>query len=135
MGDVRTAAGLFYAEVVSAIQITFVGLMAVSYGAIWIRMKSTTSLIDVNSARYRKSAKMMMIFVVVFIFQWWPMVLASTWLLLAQPPDAVFMIFVVIVNLRGVYNCVAYTLIRRRFKKQQQQAKVTNGPKDATQDK
>ena len=114
--DMRTRAGLIYAQVISIVQILLFSAIALSYGAIFIKMRQTTKLIDVNAARYRNSAKMMTIFVVVFIFQWWSLILVNIWSMVSRPPDALFILPVVVINLGGVYNCIAYTVIRYRFK-------------------
>ena len=114
--DMRTRAGLVFGELIGIVQILFFSVIAFSYGSIVIKIRQTTKLIDVNAARYRNSAWMMSIFVAVFIFQWWPLVLVNIWSMVRLPPDALFVPTVVILNLGGVYNCLAYTVIRRRFK-------------------
>jgi hypothetical protein len=51
-------------------------------------------------------------------------VVADVWGMLAVPPAGMLITTVVFVNLGGVYNCIAYTVIRRRL----QQQKATRGP-------
>ena len=114
--DMRTRAGVIYAQVISIIQILLFSAIALSYGAIFIKMRQTTKLIDVNAARYRNSAKMMTIFVVVFIVQWWSLILVNIWSMVGLPPDALFIPAVIFLNLGGIYNSIAYTIIRRRVK-------------------
>ena len=40
------------------------------------------------------------------------------WSIFSQPPTAMFITVVLIVNLGGVYNWIAYTVIRRRIRQQ-----------------
>jgi hypothetical protein len=56
--------------------------------------------------------------------QWWPLVVANVWAMFSVPPAGMLITTVLLVNLGGVYNCIAYTVIRRRL----QQQKATRGP-------
>ena len=95
----------------------FVGVL-LCYGAVWIKIKRTTQLMNADTQRYQNSARLMMIFVFVFIFQWWPNTLFFTWGIFAPPPNELAVVMGFITNMGGVYNCVAYTVIRRRLQQQ-----------------
>ena len=53
-----------------------------------------------------------------------PQVVYNIWSLIELPPFSLVVVTVVIANLCGLYNCIAYTVIRRRL----QQQKATRGP-------
>ena len=92
----------------------FVGVL-LCYGAVWIKIKRTTQLMNADTQRYQNSARLMMIFVFVFFFQWWPNTLFFIWAIFAPPPNELAVVMGFITNLGGVYNCIAYTVIRRRL--------------------
>ena len=113
--------GRIYAQVFSLIQICSFGLLGVAYGAIWLKIQRTTRLMNGMSSteqRYQSSARVMLIFVAVFILQWWSLTLFNVWVLVVTPPSAVLVLSVLLINLGGVYNCIAYTIIRRRLQRQ-----------------
>ena len=106
--------GMFY----SVLQLVlFLGVL-ISYGGIWFKIKSTTKLMNADTKRYQNSAKLMMIFVVVFIFQWWPNTMLFLWGFVSTPPPQINMLSGFITNMGGVYNCIAYTIIRRWLQKE-----------------
>lgn len=116
-----SSSGRMYAQVVSLIQISSFGLIGVAYGAIWMKIQRTTSLMTDRTSteqRYQSSARVMLIFVAVFILQWWSLTLFNVWVLVATPPSAVLVLSVLLINFGGVYNCIAYTVIRRRLQRQ-----------------
>jgi hypothetical protein len=53
-----------------------------------------------------------------FRLQWWPMVVSNFWAMFSVPPAQILATTVAIVNLGGVFNCIAYTVIRRRLQQQ-----------------
>ena len=97
--------------------VVFVGVL-ISYGGIWFKIKSTTQLMNADTKRYQNSARLMMIFVVVFIFQWWPNTLLFLWGFVSTPPPQINMLSGFIINMGGVCNCIAYTFIRRSLQKE-----------------
>ena len=69
-----------------------------------------------------------MIFVAVFILQWWTLTLYNIWGIFAIPPPPVLILAVIFINLGGIYNSIAYTIIRRRLQNQRRlNAVVSNG--------
>src|SRR6218665_543391 len=68
----------------------------------------------------------MMVFVAVFILQWSPYTLFNLWGIFEDPPAPVFIIAVIIVNLGGIYNGIAYTIIRRKLQRQKRQNAVVS---------
>jgi hypothetical protein len=49
------------------------------------------------------------------IQQWWPLVVFNIWARIATPSIVLLITAVLVINLGGVYNCIAYTVIRRRL--------------------
>jgi hypothetical protein len=67
--DLRTARGRMFSQVLAILQIGSFGIVAVAYGTIWIKIQRTARLMSSDDGRYRNSARVMMIFVLTFIFQ------------------------------------------------------------------
>ena len=103
---------------IAILQLSLFFGVTLSYGAIWLKIKRTIHLIGSNSTRYHNSAKLMMIFVVVFLFQWWPVTVFYIWSFIDAPPAELTVVSGFITNMGGVYNCIAYTVIRRRLQRQ-----------------
>jgi hypothetical protein len=60
----------------------------------------------------------LILYIYVVDAQWWPLIMSNVWALLAVPPAGMMVAAVLVINLGGVYNCVAYTVIRRRLQRQ-----------------
>ena len=69
----------------------------------------------------------MMIFVAVFILQWWCFVVYTVWNMVSIPPPTIFVIAVIFINLGGIYNAIAYTIIRQKLQNQKRQNAVSSG--------
>ena len=93
---------------------------ASSYLIIWTRIKSSLNCIP-NTHRKRKytrSARVMLLIVLSYLLQWWPLVVLAVWIYLGGSPIPRIMILVVLFcNLGGVFNGFAYTLMRRNYLK------------------
>ena len=89
------------------------------YLLVWFKIRSVAA--NIKNAKHggqknTRTAKMMMVFVLVYISQWSPLVVFHLWSYCCFPHDIVFVWTVLFVNLGGFFNCVAYTLIRRKKK-------------------
>ena len=116
--DYRTTAGKRFAQVIGIIEMVTFGILAVSYGAIWMKIRQSSKVVDASIQRCNRTAKMMMIFVVSFFFQWWIQCVIVIWTyILGTMPSFIPVISGCVVNMGGVYDCVAYTIIRRKFQK------------------
>ena len=121
--DLRTFAGQKYSQSIFVLEIFCFGVISLSYGAIWMKIKrsaKTTSskVTDSKIERHKRSARVMLLFLLVFIFQWWPMILLNVWEMFTISPSFFPIITGSIVNLGGVFNCIVYTIIRKRFQHQ-----------------
>ena len=93
-------------------------IMVLAYGAIWIKIKRTHKDIDLNSKRYRSTASIMLVFVLIFILQWWALIFFNAWTISDSPPiDWWPIVTGCLCNLGGVWDCIAYTVIRRRIRR------------------
>ena len=90
-------------------------ILLISYGAIWVKVRQASKVVDAKIGRCNRTAKIMMIFVVVFLFQWWIQILFVVWGLFGTVLKYLAVVSECLINLGGVYDCVAYTVIRRRF--------------------
>ena len=68
-----------------------------------------------GTSKYHKSANIMIIFVATYFFQNWPAMIYYIWAYFVDPPIALVVLLVVLVNMGGLFNAVAYTLIRRKY--------------------
>lgn len=67
--DLRTARGRLFSQILSIFQICSFAIVSVAYGAIWIKIKHSLNQLSFNDNRYGNSARVMMIFVAIFILQ------------------------------------------------------------------
>lgn len=68
--DLRSSQGRMAMNAIGLFQICAFGVVTFSYGAIWIKIQRTARLMaSSGDNRYRNSARVMMIFVAVFILQ------------------------------------------------------------------
>ena len=58
---------------------------------------------------------MMMLFVGVYLLQWWPYVVQAIWTIAGVPHLALIIMTVIFANLGGVFNFLAYTFIRKKY--------------------
>ena len=64
--------------------------------------------------RRLKSVRIMMVFILVFLLQWWPWSTQAIWSRFTQPPNWLMVCVVLFCNLGGVLNAFAYTFLRRK---------------------
>jgi len=67
-----------------------------------------------ESTKNHKVARIMMIFVFVYILQYWAFCVYSVWLVVSEPSIVILLAAVFFTNLGGVFNMLAYTLLRRK---------------------
>lgn len=69
-----------------------------------------------KDSKYTKSAKTMMLFVAVYIAQWWSYVTYAVWNLFAEPHVVIMVASVLFSNLGGMFNLLTYILMKRQRK-------------------
>ncbi len=101
------------------------------YAAVWFTIRRQTKLqTSAGSeaarkvAKYHRIARIMMIFVVAYVAQWWPLIVSAVWGLFTGTVAHVVVLWAAVFfcNMGGVFNCVAYTVIRRRYQRVQDQS-------------
>ena len=84
----------------------------------WVKIQRTRHLVGTFNnpdMRYAKTARVMTIFVVAYLAQWWPSILLSVWSYIAPPPIVIMLLIVIFANMGGVFNFLAYTFVRKRL--------------------
>ena len=119
----RHQAGIL-AHTISAFVLIIIFLVcAISYMAIWLKIRASArnlaKMEDQGSKeRIRKinrSGKIMLVFVLAFLIQWWPGVGQAFWSQFGDPHIWIIVVTVVFANTGGVVNSLAYTVIRRLY--------------------
>ena len=67
--DVMSYRGLLFGEILTIIQMCCFITVTISYGAIWLKIQRIARLMSSDDSRYTSSARVMMVFIAVFIFQ------------------------------------------------------------------
>ena len=119
----RHQAGIIANTISGIILIIIFLVCAISYIAIWLRIRASArhlaQMEDQGSKeRIRKinrSGKIMLVFVLAFLIQWWPGVGQALWSQFGDPHTWIMVASVVFVNSGGVVNSLAYTVIRRLY--------------------
>ena len=102
------------------------------YGAVWIKLRQVSH--QVAGSKYHRTARIMLVFVAVYMAQWWAYVVYSIWELIGVPHVVIRVCSVSFSNIGGLFNFVAYTLVRRRYAHVQQatQPKTLVAPSGVT---
>ena len=107
--------GIIYGLTMVAVFVT----NALCYGAIYLKIRQVVQKNTLKDSRgedkYHKTARMMMLFVLVYLWQWWAFVVQALWGLVETPHIIIYILGVFIINLGGVYNALAYTFIRKKY--------------------
>lgn len=111
-GNLSTAEGRIYQQSFTYAQLLVSMVILISYGMIGVYMKRSAKQSGNAHNKYLRSTKVMLIFVLVFIFQWWPLAVFAIWAIFAVPHLAILIICVTVINLGGVYNAIAYVFLR-----------------------
>jgi len=66
-----------------------------------------------ESTKNLKVARVMMLFIVAYILQYWEYITYALWLVFGKPSVVIMEATVIFTNQGGVLNMLAYTLLRR----------------------
>ena len=128
MVDMRKPYGTLVTNMYGLTMATVFCVNVLCYGAVWLKIRrvAMTSpqaapsrdnqgavVAASNTQRYLKTAKMMMVFVGAYLLQWSSYVVQAVWSMVGVPRIWLFILTVIMINLGGVYNALAYTIIRR----------------------
>ena len=118
--DMRTSLGVIMSNVNGILIILVFFACAVSYIAIFIRVK-TSALMSMENLiskqrrmKINRSGRIMMIFVLAFLVQWWAWAVQCIWAFFEFPALWMIVATVAFTNSGGVLNAFAYTIMRRR---------------------
>ena len=107
----------------------------ISYAAIWIKVKQTYNLLkkatkdsmpERHDKRGQTTAKTMTLFVFAFLVQWAPWLFYSIWSFRVLPPIWLLVWVVISFNLGGMYNALAYTIMRKVYQKKKKYRETAN---------
>ncbi len=91
-----------------------------SYIMVWYKLNAASKS-RANGAgskhKYDSAARTMMLFVAAFLVQWWTVMMLGTWAFFSIPHVSVAIMSVFFCNLGGLFNLIAYTVIRKRSQK------------------
>ena len=91
------------------------------YTLVWLRIRQSPFGSQASRGRdsvphkTRRSARVMLIFVLAYFAQNWSVVIYYTWGFFGYPPLALVYLVVTFVNMGGVFNMFAYTVLRRWY--------------------
>ncbi len=114
----RTLNGQIVNNTISVYQIVTFTICVGSYSAAWLRIRQVSKSSGSWTTRQEKcirQARIMAIFVAVYAVQWWPGVVVPWWGLFAPVPEVLMFITVIFINIEGMFNCVPYTVIRKKY--------------------
>ena len=115
----RTSLGVIMSNINGILIILVFFACAVSYIAIFIRVKSSaltsteTTMSKQRRMKINRSGRIMMIFVLAFLVQWWAWAVQSIWAYFEFPALWMIVATVAFTNSGGVLNAFAYTIMRR----------------------
>ncbi|ELU01214.1 hypothetical protein CAPTEDRAFT_205792 [Capitella teleta] len=119
MVDMRPWYGPIVNTVYGMTMVLVFAVNAVCYGAIYLRIRRAAMKTAASSSnqgnKYHKAAKLMMLFVAVYLFQWWTYVAQALWSFAGPPAVELYILSVFLINLGGVYNALVYTIIRKKY--------------------
>ena len=81
--------------------------------------------------RNAKVAKLFCLLVAASLCQWWPSIIYGIWMFFGDPPNVIILLTVIFVNSGGIFNGIAYTVMRFKSlnnenkKKQTMKGKMT----------
>ena len=113
-----------YVDMVYAFSFVTIFLINIAcYGMVWYKIRRVSNLVSTYQKEESssvlpknsnlKAARTMCIFIVAYIAQWFGYMTYSIWSLLQPAPIWLLGLTVVVTNMGGVFNCVAYTWLRK----------------------
>ncbi len=110
----------------------FIALNIIFYVGIWIKIKNISKGLNISKDtfqtiggktvrvsekknQYQNTAKLLILFVVAYTAQWWPFFIYSVWYYIAIPHIYLAVCITIFANMGGLFNFLAYTLIRKKL--------------------
>ena len=124
--DNSKPAGPILENVVAAVMIMTFVFNLICYGAVYFKIRQVAKKMAGSSksggGKYHKTAKVMMLFVAVYMGQWWAYIMLSITGLITEPHIAIMWASVFFSNMGGVFNFIAYSFVRKK------QSSVSDAP-------
>ncbi len=126
--DARESIGPILNNILSIIMNVCLMLNVVCYVLIWIKLhqvavQTNMAASTTRQQKYHHTARVMMLFIAAYFCQYFWFSIYALWTISYDPPVAILCLAVLFCNLGGLFNLIAYTLVRRRY--QQVQAVVS----------
>ena len=120
--DMRTSSGVVLSNILSMAMLVTVLASVVCYVLVGLKIRKVASqtarmLQNNNMRKCYRTGSIMMLFIAAYISQWTAYVVRSVWLFFGEPQDWVVISAVFMCNMGGVFNAIAYTILRRRLRK------------------
>ena len=116
--SIENTPGLILAQVNAILNIIILLVCLLCYVFIIFKIRSVakSSMKDkTGDSKYHKSARVMMIFIVSFVLQYWAITLYYSWAFIEVPPLPLTFLTVSFTNQGGLFNFFAYTYVRRKY--------------------
>ena len=118
-----TPQGLFLGQFTAMLNIVIFVVNLICYMFIWCKIRSVAKKIKVDktgkaaesAAKYHKSARVMMIFVVSYALQYWAITIYYSMEFLGVSHISIVFLTVTFTNQGGLFNFFAYTYVRRKY--------------------
>ena len=112
--DAGTEKGRLLSTIQSIMTAIIFGLLLICYGSIAVKVIITNRRSQRTHARHIRPIKVMAVFLVAYLIQWWPTVTLA-FVLGHQTSLATIITIVIFCNLGGAFNALAYTVIRKHI--------------------
>lgn len=116
--DLRDSTGPYISWAMSTIQLLTFVFNTICYLLVWNKLRNVAATqggLSSKQAKYRGTARIMMLFVAIYLIQWWPMVVYGFWAMAQQPHWSITLTTVIIVNQGGSFNFFVYTWMRKKL--------------------
>ena len=102
---------------------------AVNYVIISVKVTLSSRGLACNSDSGRrkqriKSARIVSVFILVFLLQWWPWATQALWTQTNTSPFWLMVCIGLFLNLGGVFNAFAYTFLRKVYLKKEEKGQI-----------
>ncbi|CAD5124066.1 DgyrCDS12370 [Dimorphilus gyrociliatus] len=92
-------------------------LISILYSLSWIKIKKISrnlnKILTSSQEKYHKTAKIMMLFVISFIAQWWSFMIYAAYGMYRTQPFLIVLLSVIFSNLGGIFNFITNAFVKR----------------------
>ena len=134
----RTTLGVIMNEVSGVIIIVVFCVCSISYVTIWVKIRTSAAAASDDTVskgrrqQINRSGRIMTIFVLAFLVQWWPWAVQAIWAYFEFPPLWLIVAVSSLCNVGGIINSFAYTFMRIRYKSEKKEIRSQDTNTTAT---